>query len=128
MSEYDVFDRPLHQMLRDVADRTDEWIMQQAKVLGMTVEQLAEVYYLEYDTVDVRLDGTDLRTTNTARLVRRDNLPRYEESDMTDPDWMLDNPEILAALERAWDEGQGAGTVAAINFTPLEPNPYRAKR
>jgi hypothetical protein len=26
--------------------------------------------------------------------------------------------------ERAWREGQGAGTVAAINFTPLEPNPY----
>ena len=25
----------------------------------------------------------------------------------------------------AWDEGQGAGTVAALNFTPLEPNPYR---
>jgi hypothetical protein len=26
----------------------------------------------------------------------------------------------------AWDEGQGEGTVAALNFTPLPPNPYRA--
>lgn len=24
----------------------------------------------------------------------------------------------------AWAEGQGAGTVAAVNGTPLEPNPY----
>lgn len=36
----------------------------------------------------------------------------------------------LASVQReaaanAWDEGQGAGTVAAVNFTPLEPNPYR---
>ncbi len=27
--------------------------------------------------------------------------------------------------EKAWDEGQGEGVVAAINHTPLPPNPYR---
>lgn len=32
------------------------------------------------------------------------------------------------AAEKGWDEGQGAGTVAAINFTPLPPNPYRAEQ
>lgn len=73
MSGFDLFDRPLHQMVRDLADQTDRWIVQQAKIRNMTVEQLAEKYYLEYDTINVRLDDTDvLRATNTVRLVRRE--------------------------------------------------------
>lgn len=59
-------------MQRDLVAKQDAWLQQMADDMGLTIEQLAERYHLEYDTVDVWLDGTDLRATNTARLVRRD--------------------------------------------------------
>ena len=37
--------------------------------------------------------------------------------------WLSERDRQVA--ERAWDDGQGEGVVAAINHTPLPPNPYR---
>ena len=45
------------------------------------------------------------------------------ESEAAARRWLAEHDRQVA--EKAWDEGQGEGVVAAINHTPLLPNPYR---
>lgn len=52
------------------------------------------------------------------------NSSHYERQGSEFDRWLDEHDRQVKA--EAWEEGQDEGTVAAINFTPLPPNPYRA--
>lgn len=59
-------------LVRDLRARQEEWIAQQAASLGITVKQLAESYYLEYQPMALIRVGTGedwkFRATQEVRL------------------------------------------------------------
>ena len=57
------------------------------------------------------LDTNQIGTSTTVNLSEK-----YDR-------WLSERDRQVA--ECAWDDGQGEGVVAAINHTPLPPNPYR---
>lgn len=71
----DPFGAATERVRREMLDRQDEWIEQQAAARGVTVEQLAEVYTLEWGPIEFHRDGNEdfiFRASQEIRLKRRD--------------------------------------------------------
>lgn len=58
----------------DIVERQEAWLREQCEARGMTPEQLAEVYELEYQPTRYNLNETDwiFSATQEVRLRRRD--------------------------------------------------------
>lgn len=70
-----VFESATDRMRRELLERQDAWLVEQAAARGWTVEQLAERYTLEYEPIE--LDGGEnsdfiFRATQQIRLKRRE--------------------------------------------------------
>jgi len=82
----DPFSSATHKMRRDLLDRQDRWIEEQAVARGMSVEQLAEVYTLEYGPLELERENADFifRATQEVRLKRREE--QTPDARVGDPD------------------------------------------
>lgn len=69
-----LFDRPMDELQRALVAEVDVWIVEQARIRGMTVEALAERYELEYEPVSLHPAERDwcFRARLEVRLRRRD--------------------------------------------------------
>jgi hypothetical protein len=74
MSPAQMIESVTQKTLNEIRQHQDEWVTAQAAARGLTVEQLGELYYLEYQPIELMPEEQDwrFRATQEIRLRRRE--------------------------------------------------------
>ena len=62
----------VHDTLTDMSKQTEAWLQRCANAKGLTPEELANIYQIEWSPLEMAEDNGVYKARQTARLVRRE--------------------------------------------------------